>query len=56
MGVIHHLGNLNRGHYFADVKVNNEWYEFDDDTVRSSKISRTGNVSNSAYILVYKRV
>ena len=21
MGVIHHLGSLNRGHYYADVKV-----------------------------------
>lgn len=29
-GVIHHVGSLNRGHYYADVKIDGEWYEFDD--------------------------
>jgi ubiquitin C-terminal hydrolase len=33
VAIIHHLGSLNRGHYYANVKINGQWYEMDDDRV-----------------------
>jgi ubiquitin C-terminal hydrolase len=26
LGVIHHIGTLDRGHYYADARINNEWF------------------------------
>lgn len=26
IGVVHHLGSLNRGHYYAEVRIKDEWY------------------------------
>ena len=56
IGVIHHVGNLNSGHYIAHCKNSktNEWYVFDDDRVR--KVESTAEVvADTAYILFYKR-
>jgi ubiquitin carboxyl-terminal hydrolase 2/21 len=55
MGIIHHLGTLNRGHYFAEVKIKDEWYEMDDERVIPARISRYSNYSKSAYMLIYQR-
>lgn len=56
MGVIHHLGSLNRGHYYAQVRIKDEWYEMDDERVSTARISRYSNTSKSAYMLVYQRI
>jgi ubiquitin C-terminal hydrolase len=56
VAVIHHLGSLNRGHYYANVKTNNDWYEFDDDKVTRAGIYGMRNTSKSAYLLFYQRV
>jgi ubiquitin C-terminal hydrolase len=56
VGVVHHLGTLNRGHYYADVRVNNEWFEMDDDKVTPARMSALGNYSKSVYMLIYQRV
>jgi ubiquitin C-terminal hydrolase len=55
MGVVHHYGTLNRGHYFANVKVDDIWYECDDEKVSVDKIDSTGNQSKYVYILFYER-
>ena len=53
MGVIHHYGTLNRGHYFANVKVEGDWYECNDEKVNQEKIDLRGNRSPYVYILIY---
>lgn len=55
IGIIHHYGSLNRGHYFADVKIDGNWFECDDDKVSTSTVKLKGNQSKYAYILVYRR-
>jgi ubiquitin C-terminal hydrolase len=55
IGVIHHHGTLNRGHYYAEVRIQDEWYELDDERVATSRVGRYGNTSKSAYILIYER-
>ena len=30
MGTINHIGNLNSGHYYCFIKIEGEWYKFDD--------------------------
>jgi ubiquitin carboxyl-terminal hydrolase 8 len=50
---IDHVGSSNFGHYSAKAKnwQDQNWYEFDDETVR--KVSEASLVSNSAYVLFY---
>lgn len=55
IGVIHHLGTLNRGHYYAEVRIKDEWYEMDDERVISSRLSSYSNSSKSVYMLLYQR-
>ena len=52
---MHHIGTLNRGHYYANIKVGGEWYEMNDDRVRTATISPTGNISKTVYMLIYKK-
>ncbi len=53
MGVIHHYGTLNRGHYYANVKKEGDWYECDDEKVTTEKVEHSGNQSKYVYILIY---
>ena len=32
-GIINHVGNLNYGHYYSYIKIENEWYEFNDSNI-----------------------
>ena len=50
--VINHIGNVNAGHYYSYVKVNDEWLCYNDTKV--TKISTKEIVTNRAYILIYK--
>ena len=52
-GVSNHTGSLNFGHYYAYIKLNSVWYEFND-----SNVSRIGSFSfnnQNAYALFYTK-
>lgn len=53
-GVGNHSGNIDFGHYFAYVKLNGNWYEFNDSIV--SKIGRINTISREVYTLFYKKI
>ena len=50
-GIINHEGNLFGGHYYAYIKKN-EWYEFNDTTVKP--IQNFNNDKN--YCLFYRKI
>lgn len=50
--IVNHYGSMGIGHYTAYVKVNEDWYEFDDSKVR--RINRKSLISAAAYILFYR--
>ena len=54
-GVVNHYGTLSGGHYTAYCKnfLSNEWHEFDDSRV--SKINPRDAVTESAYVLFYRK-
>jgi ubiquitin carboxyl-terminal hydrolase 4/11/15 len=54
-GVVNHYGSMGGGHYTAFCRnfLNNRWYEFDDSRV--SEINPKSAVSESAYVLFYRR-
>ena len=52
-GTINHIGNLNSGHYFCFIKIENEWFKFNDCNVE--KISEMDFNSDSAYVLIYEK-
>ena len=52
-GVVNHFGSQNFGHYTSSVKVNGEWFEFNDSSVHSA--DERDVVGDGAYILFYKK-
>jgi len=50
---IHHIGNINSGHYFCIIKIEDEWFKFSDCNVE--KISEMKFYSDSVYVLVYEK-
>ena len=54
-GVIYHIGNLNFGHYYCITKINNIWFEFNDEDFSIVK-SINKIVNNNAYVLLYERL
>ena len=55
MGTVHHKGSLDRGHYYANIRINDEWYEMDDEIVTSIG-TRTTNYSKTVYLLFFQKV
>ena len=57
--VIHHSGSMNEkessGHYWADVRVNNRFYKFNDGIVSRTEL-KSFNSSKTAYVLFYEKV
>ena len=53
-GIGNHSGSIDFGHYYAYIKINNSWYEFNDSHV-SPYSKRENNSSSQAYILFYKK-
>ena len=51
--VIYHYGNTENGHYNCNVKINNNWYFIDDESIHLNN-NMENNDSNS-YILFYKQ-
>ena len=53
-GIINHSGNVFGGHYFSFIKnFNNNWYEFNDTTVKEIHITKL--LSNKNYCFIYRR-
>ena len=53
-GVVNHYGNFFGGHYTANIKLNNKWYDMNDSSyheIDSSKVA-----TSAAYILYYQKV
>ena len=55
IGVVHHVGTLNRGHYYAEIKVGGEWFEMNDHRVHTTRVYQKSNVSRTAYMLIYRK-
>ena len=51
-GVSNHAGTMDFGHYYANVKVNDKWYQFNDEMVTEWKMGFEGT---SAYCLFYEK-
>jgi ubiquitin carboxyl-terminal hydrolase 8 len=49
--VCNHIGSMNSGHYYSYCKHNNNWYNFDDNSVR--KIDAEDIITNNAYCLFF---
>ena len=52
--IINHQGNMDSGHYYSYIKINKEWYEFNDGSVKRKESIETR--SNKVYILYYKKI
>lgn len=57
-GVVNHIGTIDSGHYYSDVRGSNgqKWYQCNDEQVTEIGLKSHGNVSEYAYILFYRRV
>lgn len=57
IGVVHHYGEVNYGHYIAECKNSKKWNVFDDSKVSESNLNYPGNEASSstAYILFYEK-
>ena len=54
-GIGNHLGDMDFGHYFAYIKLNDDnWYEYNDSTV--SSCLEAVKSSSSSYVLFYKKI
>ena len=53
VGISQHYGGLSSGHYTALCSNSGKWYEFDDERV--SKASNSDVITNSAYMLFYRK-
>ena len=52
--VINHTGSLEFGHYYSYIKINNIWYEFNDNTVQ--KIGKKISDCPNCYSLFYVQI
>ena len=51
--IINHSGTIKSGHYTAIIKLNKEWYEFNDSKVKKIEIKNNYILSNLVYCLYY---
>lgn len=58
IGVIHHFGEAEYGHYIADCRNNKKkiWNRFDDEIVKGVDIKNELKDSESVYVLFYQRM
>ena len=52
-GIINHIGDINHGHYYANIKIDNFWYEFNDSSVKS--LENINFESDEVCILFYNK-
>lgn len=50
--IVCHSGSIYGGHYYNVSKMNDKWYEFDDETYK--EIDTLDNYNNSCYVLSYE--
>ena len=53
-GTINHIGNINYGHYYAHIKIDDIWYEFNDSIVK--KVNFMDYDSSSVCVLFYEKI
>ena len=53
ISIINHTGNKDSGHYYSLIKINNNWFEFNDENV--TQISKPNLNSNISYIMFYQK-
>lgn len=56
LGAIHHVGIMNRGHYYAWVRNGNDWFEINDEKVYSENVKAKGNISSTVYLLIFEKM
>ena len=52
-GIINHIGDINRDHYYANIKIDNFWYEFNDSSVKS--LENINFESDEVCVLFYNK-
>lgn len=59
VGTVNHVGSINAGHYYAIksavVEGEQRWFLCNDQLIRDTGINDQDNVSEYAYILVYRK-
>ena len=53
ISIINHTGNKDSGHYYSLIKINNNWFEFNDENV--TQINKPNLNSNISYIMFYQK-
>jgi len=53
-GTINHIGSINYGHYYAYIKIDDIWYEFNDSIVK--KVNIMDYDSSSVCVLFYEKI
>ena len=51
---IHHIGNINEGHYYSLINMENKWFEFNDSIV--TPLERMIYNSSNVCVLFYKKL
>ena len=54
IGNIHHNWTLQYGHYYSNIKIDDDWYEFNDSIV--TKIKDFAYRSSNVCILFYQKI
>ena len=54
--IIHHGYRAGSGHYYAIIKVKDNWVKFDDDKITFIDESEIDNYSQKAYLLFYQKI
>ena len=52
-GIINHIWDINHGHCYANIKIGNFWYEFNDSIVKS--LENINFESDKICILFYNK-
>ena len=52
-GIVHYKGNIEKGHYWSNLKIKGDWYEFNDAFVRKLDMQEYQN--STVFILVYEK-
>ena len=53
ISIIDHLGNIDYGHYYSYIKLNEDWVKFDDIIVENK--GELDMISSKVCVLLYKR-
>ena len=54
LGTINHIGNINYGHYYAYIRIGENWYEFNDSIVK--KAYKMDYDNSSVCVLFYEKL